>query len=312
MNSFLKDVIDGLSARQKFLSSKYFYDAKGDLIFREIMSMPEYYLTGCELEILSGQSGQIGEDLQSLHHRWDVVELGPGDASKSIYLLKEFQSRELLNAYYPIDISANVIATLEKSLPQEIKGVKVAGLSGDYFDMIPRVGRRASTPIFVLFLGGNICNFEPADIQVVLSKLYDRLLPGDRVLMGFDLKKCPGVIQRAYDDAAGITARFNLNLLNRINRELHGNFHLENFEHYCSYEPLSGACRSFLVSLGRQTVSVADVAFTFEAGECIYMEISQKFSPEEIETLIENAGFRIVKYYFDERKWFTDVLLEKL
>lgn len=310
MHKFLQDVLAGLSAGQKRLNSKYFYDQTGDRIFEEIMNMPEYYLTGCELEILTRQKEQICSDLGKGGTCWDVAELGPGNAYKSRHILSHLQDKAWLNTYFPVDISEGVIRHLQLALPEQIPGIRIQGLAGDYFQMIPGVEKASTAPLFVLFLGGNIGNFETDEMEHVLRQLFNLLRPGDHVLMGFDLKKRPAVIRAAYNDASGITARFNLNLLERINRELNGNFIIDHFEHYCSYEPMSGACRSFLVSLRKQAVQIGEQEFLFERDECIRMEISQKYDVLEIEHYTTEAGFIAKAFYFDEKRWFTNVLLQ--
>ena len=212
-----------------------------------------------------------------------------------------------------MDISKNIIHTLEKELPQRIKGLKLKGLHGDYFDMIRQSYEVSQRRKIVLFLGSSIGNFTRPEALHFLQSLHEHLLPGDLVLTGFDLKKNPKQILAAYNDKEGITKAFNLNLLTRINRELNASFELSQFDHYPFYDPISGACHSFLISLIQQEVVINDaIAFTFEKDEPIHMELSQKFSIEETEVLALETGFNPADYFFDSKKWFMDVFWERV
>lgn len=308
---FYRDVLRGLTSSPKFLQSKYFYDAEGDKLFQQIMASPEYYPTRCEMEIFSQQTGQLTHAFASRQKRFDVVELGAGDAIKSTHLLRSLKAMGFDLTYYPVDISSNVIQLLEKEMPQRIEGLKVKGLNGDYFDMIRKSYQVSHRRKIVLFLGGNIGNFQPHDAVRFLNSLHQNLLSGDLVLIGFDLKKNPKTILAAYNDAAGITKAFNLNLLKRINRELGANFNIDSFDHYPVYNPVTGACKSFLISLERQEVTIND-AETIQFGqyEPIDMELSQKYSVQGTDDLAIRTGFRPVDKFFDSKRWFLDALWE--
>jgi dimethylhistidine N-methyltransferase len=303
---FYQDVLRGLTATNKYLDSKYFYDTKGDVLFQQIMNCHEYYPTNCEMEILREQSAQIMQLVQSYGRQFDVVELGAGDATKSIHLLEQLLQMDPDFTYYPVDISANVIHQLERSLPEKLPSLQLHGLNGEYFEMLHQANILSSKSKLVLCMGGNIGNFTPAETKKFCRQLRNYLQPGDILLTGFDLKKHPQIILNAYNDAEGITRNFNLNLLHRMNNELGADFDISKFDHYPTYDPGTGACKSYLVSLENQQVHIGTHTFDFAVHEPIYMEISQKYSLAEIEILAIQTGFKPVTNFFDEKKWFVD------
>jgi dimethylhistidine N-methyltransferase len=248
MNKFLTDVLKGLQSSPKYLDSKYFYDKKGDELFQKIMDSDEYYLTNAEMEIFSKQTTEIANELLKETNKLDVIEFGPGDAIKSVYLLKELSERNALVNYFPIDISKNIIDILNVKLPEEIPGISINGFSGEYLEMLAAANKITSNKKLVLFLGANIGNFKFNEMPKFCKNLRGLLSENDMVLIGFDLKKDPKKILAAYNDRAGFTAEFNLNLLMRINKELDANFDINNFEHYATYDPGTGACKSYLIS----------------------------------------------------------------
>lgn len=310
---FYRDVIKGLQSKPKQLQSKYFYDADGDALFQQIMNCPEYYLTNCEMEIFSQQTVALAQTFLHKYSGFDVVELGAGDATKSVFLLQELFAKGVDFTYFPVDISGNVIQLLEKELPQKIKGISIKGLQGEYVEMVKKANQISNKRKLVLFLGSNIGNFTKEDATSFVTALHECLLPGDLVLIGFDLKKDPAQILAAYNDADGITKAFNLNLLKRINRELGGDFDFSKFTHYPVYNPMSGACDSYLISREKQRVTIADTeVFYFEKHEPVWMELSQKYSVKETDALAKQTGFIPVKHFFDSKQWFLDTVWERV
>lgn len=305
---FLNDVLNGLMAEKKFLSSKYFYDETGDRIFQQIMEMGEYYLTDAEMEILQHQTDELANVMVSNSGAFDLIELGAGDATKSVHLLKTLLSRQIEFSYLPIDISQHVIEDLEENLPKKLPALKVQGLNGDYFAMVKKAKSLSGRRKILLFMGANIGNMDVAEAKEFCKALRNELSPEDLLIIGFDLKKNPRQILAAYDDAAGITKSFNLNLLSRINRELDGDFEVDQFDHYASYDPETGACKSYLVSLKDQVVNIGDETISFAANEHIYMEISQKYSLKEINDLAMETGFTPTADFFDRQKYFVDTV----
>jgi L-histidine Nalpha-methyltransferase len=309
---FYEDVLSGLSSSPKFLPSKYFYDAEGDAIFQQIMQLPEYYLTRSEQEIFLMQTKEMALLFLKKFSEFDIIELGAGDATKSTHLLRYLFEQGVDFTYYPVDISENVIQLLEEEIPQRIPGLKVEGLHGDYFEMIKKSYEVSQKRKIILFLGSNIGNFKTEEAKRFLSSLNKQLVKGDLVLIGFDLKKNPKQILAAYNDRLGVTKAFNLNLLQRINNELDGDFDISQFEHYPTYDPMSGACKSYLISLQDQEVNIGDESISFYRNEPIWTELSQKYSEQEIKQMAADAGFKPLSNFYDCRHWFLDAVWEKL
>lgn len=303
---FLNDVLTGLHSNPKHLSSKYFYDKTGDELFQKIMAMPEYYLTRCELDIFKNKTSELAEAIRSDEQPFDLIELGAGDAMKSTYLLKYLSEKRADFTYMPIDISGNILSVLENNLKDKLPEINIKTLEGEYFQMLKKAMKLSSRRKVILFLGGNIGNMTSKEAEKFCTSLHQLLNSEDIVLIGFDLKKNPFTVLNAYSDKSGITAEFNLNLLTRINRELGGNFDIEQFEHYESYDPITGACRSFLISLKNQQVKIEEETIDFAENEVIDMEVSQKFSKSDIEYLAEKSGFSITRNISDSKDWFID------
>ncbi|MEO6135617.1 MAG: L-histidine N(alpha)-methyltransferase [Ginsengibacter sp.] len=312
MKQFLNDVLTGLQSFPKYLNSKYFYDKRGDELFQKIMASEEYYPTNCEMEIFASQKEEMARVVINQIRQMDLVEFGPGDAVKSIHLIKELFERNALQTYFPVDISANIIEILRKKMTVEIPGLNMRGMNGEYFEMLEKIKQESVNNKLVLFLGGNIGNFEQDQVRSFCKKLQVSLLPGDLVLIGFDLKKNPQKILNAYNDAGGITSEFNLNLLTRINNELQGDFDISAFEHYATYDPGNGACKSYLVSLKEQNVHIGTNPIHFEKDETIFMEISQKYTLSQIDETAVGSGFESIAHFFDSEKNFVDVLWRRV
>ena len=306
ITNFRLDILEGLTRDPKRLSSKYFYDKTGDHLFQKIMAMPEYYLTQCELDIFKNKTADIARLITVDNEPFDLIELGAGDAMKSSYLLKYLVENGIDCTYMPIDISGNILSILDQQLKKEIPGLNIVCLEGEYFEMLDKAAALSSRRKVVLFLGGNIGNMEVKEAHNFCAHLNCSLTSGDRVLVGFDLKKNPHTILEAYNDKTGITADFNLNLLALINRELEADFNIKNFQHYQTYDPVSGACRSYLVSLKDQQVTIDDNTITCKENELIDMEVSQKFSESDIEELAEKSDFTIIGEIKDTKRWFID------
>ena len=309
MNDFFEDTWRGLNASPKYLKSKYFYDEAGDALFKEIMECPEYYLTNCELDIFTHQSKELATAILSYLHGFDIAELGAGDATKTIYLLDALLQHKADFTYYPIDISANIIALLDKQLPEKLPGIKVHGLNGEYFAMLEQLKGMSARNKVVLFLGSSIGNIPLEETAGFFSALKEHLIPGDLILTGFDLKKDPQLVLAAYNDKAGITKRFNLNLLKRINITLGADFDLSGFEHRPVYNEQTGATKSFLESLADQDVRIGKAGYVhFKKGEQIFMEISQKYTVQQTDDIAKASGLTVVHHFYDSKKWFLDAL----
>jgi dimethylhistidine N-methyltransferase len=309
-SSFAEDVRKGLTAFPKHLSSKYFYNEKGNELFQKIMHSPEYYLTDCEKEIFETQSGKIIDSLLNYLSKFDIVELGPGDCYKSIHLLKALQCRQLSFAFYPVDISADVIHQLDQKLPDQLPDIKINGLTGDYIEMLKKVNQLSNKNKLILFLGSSIGNMAPGVDEKFFNALRDQMQKNDLLLTGFDLQKNPKIILAAYNDKQGYTRAFNLNLLERINEELHANFNPDLFDHYPVYDPETGTCKSYLISLQRQEVYIEKLSLKvlFDENEYILMERSQKYTLSQIDSFASQTNFESIRHFMDSRCWFTDAL----
>lgn len=304
--TFSTDVLIGLSKERKRLSSKYFYDQKGSLLFQEIMGLPEYYLTDCELEIFRDHKKDIA--LLAGRRPFNLIDLGAGDAQKTCLLLEYFLEKSLDFQYVPIDISEAAMIGLVNSLNNKYPGLTTSGVVAEYFDGIRWITGTGQRKNLVLFLGSNIGNFDKVYARAFLHNLWNSLNSDDHVVIGFDLKKDIDLMLMAYKDSRGITAQFNFNLLERINRELGGNFDIDKFRFYSSYDVFTGAMESYLVSLEKQAVFIEDIGqtFEFEAWEPIHTEYSYKYLESDIQDLAVATGFVIEKQFYDSKKYFVD------
>lgn len=310
ISEFARDTLKGLSATPKYLLPKYFYDANGSSIFQNIMNMPEYYLTDCELEIFKLQKEAIVAAISDSRSDFDLIELGSGDGLKTKILLEQLLKQSIKFKFMPIDISAEANAGLVSKLNYELPNLKTEAKTGDYFRILKELKKDSNRRKVIFFLGANIGNYSQDEADQFLDQLNTFTNPGDALLIGFDLKKEPGVIIQAYDDPNGHTQNFNLNLLERINRELNADFNIEYFQHHTTYEPISGDIKSYLLSTREQTVTLGIMrkSFKFHAWEAIFMERSKKYDFNMIESLAANNGFKVIANFLDIRNYFVDSL----
>ncbi|SFF65278.1 MULTISPECIES: L-histidine N(alpha)-methyltransferase [Salegentibacter] len=311
-SAFEEDVYKGLTSFPKYLLSKYIYDEKGDKLFQQIMAMPEYYLTNCELNILKKHKSAIAEIINK-KGGFDLIELGAGDGKKTKVLLKELVDKEYDFNYLPIDISQSVLKELENSLKNEIPEVSVKIQQGTYFKTLENLADYSSRRKIILVLGSNIGNLLHENAIEFLRNIQEAMSSEDMLFMGFDQKKDPQKILDAYNDAAGITEAFNKNLLNRINKELDANFNPDNFIHWETYDPESGTAKSYLVSKENQKVAInkLDLEVSFDAWESIHTEISQKYDDAVVEWLAKEAGLEIQTSFEDSNKYYKNYIFRK-
>ena len=310
-NEIAHDVLKGLTSTPKYLLPKYFYDDNGSRIFTEIMSMPEYYLTRCEKEILTSQKESLTREfIKGNPQQIELIELGSGDGQKTKLLLKHMLLREVPFSYIPVDISSDANKWLVENFAKEMPELKVNARTGDYFEIMHNLNGHPGTRRIVLFLGSNIGNFSDEEKTLFLGQFASFLNKGDKVLMGFDLKKSPEVILKAYNDPHGHTRRFNINLLLRLNRELEADFDPDLFEHHATYDPITGAAKSYLVSTVAQSIyfKKLNLTFHFKQWEPIFMEMSNKFDLASISKLARDFGFEVEDNFFDRKKYFVDSL----
>lgn len=320
---FSNDVAMCLASKNKYLSPKYLYDKVGSQLFEQICIQPEYYLTRTEASILSKYAPFISNLLGNNIH---IIELGSGSSSKTAILLSRFSSQKKRIYYFPIDISSTILAESAQRLKSQFPKASIVGIASDYNMGIDRAAAECkvaekekkknnnddiSYTKLVLFLGSSIGNFELIEARSLLRSVRQRLNASDFLLVGFDLQKDESVLNAAYNDKAGITAKFNLNLLARINRELGGNFELEKFEHYAFYNNDQHRMEMHLISKIDQQLYIEALGKTFslKKGESIHTENSYKYSVNQIAALAEDCGFGIEKNFTDKKRWFNLALL---
>jgi L-histidine Nalpha-methyltransferase len=291
------DVREGLTASPKELSPKYFYDERGSQLFEQITELHEYYPTRREREILTGRSAEI---LAAAGSPGTLVELGSGSASKTRHLLDAMRDAGCLRTYVPVDISEEITQETARVLVDEYPGLEVRGLVCDFEVDLERIHSDGS-PRLIAFLGGTIGNLYPGERREFLTRIAGLFGPGDHILLGTDLVKERARLEAAYDDAAGVTAEFNKNVLAVLNRELGADFDLDAFEHVARYDAREERMDIRLRSLVEQTVQLADLDLSveFAAGEEMRTEISAKFTRERLECVYTESGLELCG-------WFTD------
>ena len=299
-DGFREDVIAGLSQPQKTLSPKYFYDAQGSRLFEAICRLREYYPTRCELALTRRHLDEIA---RFAGRGVELIEYGSGASVKTRLLLRAARPA----AYVPVDISEAALQAAATRLGREFPWLELHGVVGDFMQplKLPVYRARSARRRVVYFPGSTIGNLTPAEAHAFLGMTRGQVGARGAMLVGVDLKKDANVLHAAYNDAQGVTAAFNLNLLARINRELGGDFELRRFSHYAFYNAALGRIEMHLVSLARQAVSIGPHRFAFEVGESIHTENSCKYSVEEFGAMAQAAGFRIDKVWLDRKRHFA-------
>lgn len=313
-NQFARDVIEGLATQPKFLLAKYFYDETGSALFEQITEQQEYYPTRTEAHILRTYASEIRRAMDG-----DIclVELGSGSSNKTTILLKTLLEEQDQLHYLPIDISPEILNEAAKKLEDEFGGLAAIPIAAEFSQGLGRanwiVSQKDKVPNrkLVLFLGSSIGNFETLESQSFLRMVRDKMRRDDAILVGFDLQKDHEVLNAAYNDQAGVTAQFNLNILARINRELGGDFELERFSHRAFYNEAEGRIEMHLESDSPQEVALGKLneSFTFVKGETIHTESSYKYTPELIESIAGKSDLKVIRLFTDENKWFGVALL---
>ena len=307
--TFADDVRSGLGATPKSLPPRWFYDALGSALFSAITNLPEYYVTRTEESILRANAAEI---VDALGGPLSLVELGSGDSRKTRLLIEALLARHGALEYQPIDIDATVLESSARRLLADFPALTVNAVCTEFsgaaaaLRTLPPAPRRA-----VLFLGSTIGNLDETEAIAMLSSLRSALAPGDVLFLGADMVKPRSVLEPAYDDALGVTAAFNLNVLGRINRELGGHFRLDRFAHLAFYNEEKSRIEMHLVSREEQRVRIDALGLdaAFAEGETIHTENSHKYTAAQIERIAAACGFTIAKKWTDERQWFIDALL---
>jgi L-histidine Nalpha-methyltransferase len=301
--SLANDVLDGLTKPFKELAPKHFYDARGSELFEQITEQPEYYPTRTEMAIL----GERAEEIVAPTRAGERGELGAGASAKARLLLDAMRDAGILRRYVPLDVSESVVEDAARSLVEDYEGLQVHGVVGDFERHLDRVpDAEDGVTRLVALLGGTIGNFPPGTRRNVLGKIAALLGPEDRLLLGTDLVKDPRIIEAAYNDAAGITADFNRNLLHVLNRELHGDFPPESFEHIAFYDRRNEWVEMRLRATRAMSVYIADLDLRveFAAGEELRTEISAKFTRGRVESDLEAAGLALEGWFTDDQELF--------
>jgi len=296
--SFRKDVLEGLARPQKALPPKYFYDAAGSRLFERICRLAEYYPTRVELSITRRSLADIA---CFLGKGCALLEYGSGESLKTRLLIRALRP----SAYIPVDISAAALYAAMRNLGREFPWLQLRPVVGDFSRPLdlPAFPGRARRVVY--FPGSTIGNLTPDEAHAFLKMTRAQVGPKGAMLVGVDLKKDANVLHAAYNDAKGVTAAFNLNLLSRINRELAGDFDLRKFAHYALYNPLAGRIEMHLVAREAHAVNIGEYRFFFQRGESIHTESSYKYSVPEFQQLAASAGFRAAKLWNDARGWFA-------
>jgi uncharacterized SAM-dependent methyltransferase len=339
--SLAEEVRTGLTAAQKYLPCRFFYDEEGSQLFEQICELPEYYVTRAEREILAAHADEIVASLPAGgggSDPVDLVELGSGSAAKTRLLIDALLRRQPALRYVPVDISRSALEASARGLLAAYRGVRVDAVAAEYHDGlrylanldalaagtagVTRTTQTAavagSAPAsrfkLLLWLGSNVGNLDRDEAAAFLRGVCAQMGPDDRLLIGIDRRKERAVLEAAYDDAQGVTARFNKNLLARINRDLGGHFDLDSFVHRARYHETAGRIAMELVSTRAHAVRIdaLQMAVPFAAGEAIHTENSFKYSDEEIESLAARSGFAVERQWYDTERRFSDALLRPL
>ena len=317
-NEFVKDVEKGLADKQKHISPKFFYDKKGSKLFEEICDQPEYYLNRSESLILKRSVDEIMDKLGE--KQISIIELGNGNSLKTRILLKPILANLRKVCYFPIDVSLKMLKKSIKDLSKEYVNLQIFGICSDYVSGLMKINHfmkmKNNIPKnrLIIFLGSSIGNFDPKEAKNFLYSLKRYIRQEDALLIGIDLEKDKRILDKAYNDKKGLTAKFNLNILARINRELDGEFKLSSFEHKSFYNIHKHRIEMHLESKLDQEVRVGATkkTFHFKKGETIHTENSYKYSQNNLNELVKNAGLEMIQSFTDRKKQYTLILLKKV
>ena len=296
----------GLTSKPKFLLPQYLYDEKGSKLFELITEQPEYYVTNVEISILESSVNEIAD----MHNEGILVELGSGNSRKTKVILNALFTRRDSLRYFPIDISHKILEESSEALLKEYQNLSITGVVAEYNKGITLIKKDTPSRKLVVLLGSSLGNFNPAEAKKFVKMISDNIQDGDMFLIGLDMHKDSNILNAAYNDSRGITAQFNLNILERINLELNGNFNSEKFEHHAFYNESKRRVEMHLVSKVEQEVNIRGIKeiIKFKKDESIHTENSYKFTSEQIENMIKES-FQIVKIWTDKKKWYSVILM---
>ncbi|MFS1513260.1 L-histidine N(alpha)-methyltransferase [Chengkuizengella sp. SCS-71B] len=306
ISSLKEEVLKGLRQDQKQLHPKWFYDEKGSELFNQITTLPEYYLTRAEKEILTTYNSDI---CALIGHHSPLFELGCGSEEKIQLILEALESK---NRYVPIDISQEALNSTVEKLLDSFPLLDIKAIRADYTQALPFLYQLSKEKKVILFLGSTIGNLNENEREKFLYQLTKYLNHHDGLLIGIDLKKSPLLLEAAYNDSKGITAAFNKNLLHRINRELHANFQVEQFTHHAFFNDVKNRIEMHLISKTNQEVSIGDETFSFFSEETIHTENSYKFDLKEFSQALVKVGLCLRNFWTDKQNYFAVTYIEPI
>ncbi|PSF37442.1 L-histidine N(alpha)-methyltransferase [Aphanothece hegewaldii CCALA 016] len=304
------EVIKGLNQQHKTLPPRYFYDAKGSLLFEQICTLSEYYPTRTETEILQ----KYGVEIAQQTGKCELIELGSGSSTKTRLLLDAYKTLDYPLSYVPIDISMTILEDSAKQLLNDYSSLQIKGIVGTYEVALQSLPPSLFPARMMLFLGSTLGNLKETECDRFFSQITSALKSGDYFLLGIDLQKPIDILEAAYNDRQGITAAFNLNMLNHLNQRFQGNFDPNLFKHWAFYNTQENQIEMHLICKKSHKVRLEalDLTVTFQEGETIQTEISRKFNLSQMEQYLENQGLKPLQSWTDPQKWFGLILCQCL
>ena len=303
-NTFTNDIKKGLTAKNKFIPDRDYYDDRGSVYFQELMHNPDYYVYNSELEILETYKNDIIDIFNKNTKRFNLIEFGAGDGIKTELLINELINNNINFNYIPIDFSKKYIDDMELSFKKKFTSLNIKGINADYFDALEQIANK-NTKNIILFIGSSFGGLTDIEADEFLSKVSSKMKKDDILFIGFDLKKSPTILYKAYHNTCFDWCNY---LLSRINNELGGNIDLSKFEYYTNYNPINGKFKWYFLSKIKQNIYIKDIDLnvSFDKSEPIYIGQSKKFSETEIISLSEKYNFKSINNYTDSNKYFID------
>ena len=303
------DLINGLESTPKSIPPRYFYDRQGSQLFEQICQLPEYYPTRTEASILENYAAEIADKTQAI----ELIELGSGSSTKTRFLLNAYQSLATPLYYTPIDVSDSILKSSAEQLLKDYPQLKIQGKVATYTQALQQISTYSLGKRIIIFLGSSIGNFKPSECDRFLDTVNAALNLGDYFLLGIDLQKNIKILETAYNDAQGITAAFNLNMLQHLNNRFQGNFNLDLFKHFSIYNTTQHQIEMYLISQKSQLVTLKSLNLTLELNpeEAILTEISRKFNLQQMEQYLGRHNLAVITTYTDPQQWFGLLLCKK-
>ena len=303
------DVIQGLTQTPKTLPTRYLYDDRGSELFEQICELPEYYLTRTETKILQ----QYASEIARITGPCELVELGSGSSTKTRIILDAYQQLGYPMLYVPIDVSAGILESSARQLLADYPSLQVHALAGTYELALAKILPSELPSRIIGFIGSSLGNLTPQESDVFISQITNALQVGEYFLLGVDLQKPKHILEPAYDDSQGVSAAFNLNILEHLNQRFEGNFDTTQFEHWCFYNETENQIESYLRSLRSQSVELRALNLTvnFALGETIHTEISRKFDLNIIQQQLTAQGLVPLNVWTDPNQWFALLLCQR-